>query len=618
MADLKLHDETTGAYQGQRDGSFFATSGTETVGAIDYSDYNGVLHIQMVGVAPTHRRQGVGSTMMRELLASYPKHSIDLGMLTEEGSAFVASGVIPEHRLYRPPDLFVEEVRSQWDRDPASFQHWAPEDLKEASDKLSSAGHQDLAVKFDRLSNVAYQDRAEFIKATADINVVDEAPEHHDQLVIKQPGTMDEWTETYPAGEEPWTDTTDTTRYKHPKHEGVAPHRADRLPGGLADDQPDDDFDAHQLELGTQVELEHTSDAALAREIARDHLSEDPQYYSMLLECEGERGFSLTDLTERETSVAGPMSVYRDWNSAYDSWNQYEDPMDKMGAVEYPTAGSEVSGLRVGGNIPNTGSISSSLHDYTILNGIRIVPMSDFDVRGLHDLFYASNDFKRAKDLAEEIRNNGYIDPLIVVVDDEGPYILEGAHRLGALHLLGLQSFPALVVVEGSPTSIVAHRDQTPVAAIDLDNTILGPHGGSRPGAQPEFGEPHPDAADALGELMDLGWKVLVYTARFSFAESAEQVAQWRDEIAAYLDAAGVPYDEVWVGPKPVADVYVDDRAVTFDGNWRTIVRQVTQPQPLDSHGVRLIDTEDNPNDWTNPTEHRRDLSVDPTLGRDQ
>jgi hypothetical protein len=41
-----------------------------------------------------------------------------------------------------------------------------------------------------------------------------------------------------------------------------------------------------QLELGREVESEHTSHENIADEIARDHLNEDPGYYSKLLKME--------------------------------------------------------------------------------------------------------------------------------------------------------------------------------------------------------------------------------------------------------------------------------------------------------------------------------------------
>jgi len=56
----------------------------------------------------------------------------------------------------------------------------------------------------------------------------------------------------------------------------------DLLPGGKGDDRPDGLFDLGQLARGIAVEMEHTGNPALAKEIAKDHLTEDPQYYAKL------------------------------------------------------------------------------------------------------------------------------------------------------------------------------------------------------------------------------------------------------------------------------------------------------------------------------------------------
>lgn len=56
----------------------------------------------------------------------------------------------------------------------------------------------------------------------------------------------------------------------------------DRLPGGMADGKKPTDFPKETLVKGIETEMEHTSDAKLAREIAMDHLTEDPQYYDKL------------------------------------------------------------------------------------------------------------------------------------------------------------------------------------------------------------------------------------------------------------------------------------------------------------------------------------------------
>lgn len=62
--------------------------------------------------------------------------------------------------------------------------------------------------------------------------------------------------------------------------------KKDELAGGLADDKTPGDFDEKQLEAGIKVEMEHTNDKKLAREIAMDHLTEDKDYYKKLKEIE--------------------------------------------------------------------------------------------------------------------------------------------------------------------------------------------------------------------------------------------------------------------------------------------------------------------------------------------
>jgi hypothetical protein len=44
----------------------------------------------------------------------------------------------------------------------------------------------------------------------------------------------------------------------------------------------DEEVDAEQLQIGIEVEKEHTDDEKLAEKIARDHLAEDPHYYTKL------------------------------------------------------------------------------------------------------------------------------------------------------------------------------------------------------------------------------------------------------------------------------------------------------------------------------------------------
>lgn len=64
--------------------------------------------------------------------------------------------------------------------------------------------------------------------------------------------------------------------------------KSDRIPGGKADNKKESDFDPKQLAMGIEVETEHTKDRGLAKEIAMDHLTEIPDYYTRLKKMEDE------------------------------------------------------------------------------------------------------------------------------------------------------------------------------------------------------------------------------------------------------------------------------------------------------------------------------------------
>lgn len=51
-------------------------------------------------------------------------------------------------------------------------------------------------------------------------------------------------------------------------------------------DIDEDDVDPDELEMGIEVELEHTPDEEVAKRIALDHLAEMPDYYTKLKEME--------------------------------------------------------------------------------------------------------------------------------------------------------------------------------------------------------------------------------------------------------------------------------------------------------------------------------------------
>ena len=58
--------------------------------------------------------------------------------------------------------------------------------------------------------------------------------------------------------------------------------RQEMLPGGLSEGHKETDYDPAALAKGIKVEMEHTTDEEVAKEIAMDHLTEDPAYYDKL------------------------------------------------------------------------------------------------------------------------------------------------------------------------------------------------------------------------------------------------------------------------------------------------------------------------------------------------
>jgi hypothetical protein len=77
---------------------------------------------------------------------------------------------------------------------------------------------------------------------------------------------------------------------RKPKQKGpmrmVLRKGTEQLRGGRGDGRPDRDFDADDLAEGVRHEMEHTTDRDVAEEIAKDHLSEDPDYYRKLRKLE--------------------------------------------------------------------------------------------------------------------------------------------------------------------------------------------------------------------------------------------------------------------------------------------------------------------------------------------
>jgi hypothetical protein len=95
-------------------------------------------------------------------------------------------------------------------------------------------------------------------------------------------------------GYETSAETTEGQRFRNPISRGELKAAAnlsragtkDLLPGGEADNVPDREFPRAALAKGQKHEHEHTDNDQIAKEIAKDHLSEDPRYYEKVEQIE--------------------------------------------------------------------------------------------------------------------------------------------------------------------------------------------------------------------------------------------------------------------------------------------------------------------------------------------
>lgn len=120
-------------------------------------------------------------------------------------------------------------------------------------------------------------------------------------------------------------------------------------------------------------------------------------------------------------------------------------------ASVYPRfRGGSIDGLSVLKNIDNTSSIESSLNDYETMPGVRIVDVSKWPIQGGYKGYgyVSSSDVDKVDKLIKKIESSGKISPLIIVVDKDGPYVLEGGHRYSALRAMGKTKIPAMVVID--------------------------------------------------------------------------------------------------------------------------------------------------------------------------
>jgi len=113
--------------------------------------------------------------------------------------------------------------------------------------------------------------------------------------------------------------------------------------------------------------------------------------------------------------------------------------------------------------------------------------------------------------------------------------------------------------------------------AIDFDGVI---HSYSRGWQGGEiYDPPVAGTREALTELRAKGWKIYIFSTRTNKIYHKNDHPPQEERMKTYLEEHGIPYDKIWSFGKPMADIYLDDRALNFRGKWVDSLQEIEQFQ---------------------------------------
>lgn len=120
---------------------------------------------------------------------------------------------------------------------------------------------------------------------------------------------------------------------------------------------------------------------------------------------------------------------------------------------------------------------------------------------------------------------------------------------------------------------MLSQRPVDKIAVIDFDGTLCK-------FAFPDVGPIEPGVKEALETLKRAGYTIKIHSCRTAvyWGNSTERRIHMK-LIRDFMAEHKLPYDEILTSPtmdKPIADVYIDDRAVKYENNWLEIARTLT------------------------------------------
>lgn len=113
--------------------------------------------------------------------------------------------------------------------------------------------------------------------------------------------------------------------------------------------------------------------------------------------------------------------------------------------------------------------------------------------------------------------------------------------------------------------------------AIDFDGVLADYSNGWQ--GDDVFGEVVDGASAATEVLKNDGWRIIIFTTR----KVSDKLKEWlKDNKISYDYINENPDQPESASGKVIADIYLDDRAVTFRGDWKWTVRDIAGFTPYE------------------------------------
>ena len=121
---------------------------------------------------------------------------------------------------------------------------------------------------------------------------------------------------------------------------------------------------------------------------------------------------------------------------------------------------------------------------------------------------------------------------------------------------------------------MLSQRPVDKIAVIDFDGTLCK-------FAFPDVGPIEPNIREALETLKSAGYTIKIHSCRTATYWGREDERRIHIEtIFDFMEKHKLLYDELITSPsmdKPIAEIYIDDRAIRYENNWLEIARRLTQ-----------------------------------------